>query len=158
LLAVLIVPLALAACDAGTGSRSTQQAERPSTAAAEPPSPTARSLVARHRPAISRALARDARCLARACSTPSGLQRRAKAIAGTVAPLDDALGRVPTAEAKRQRVPTSVVRHAARQLESCVLLSARKHGGRPTLEECRGPVAEFREAVAALREGILESA
>lgn len=158
MLAVLSVPVALVACDAGAGSRTTEQAERPATAPAALPSSNARVLVARHRPAIAGVLARDARCVARACSTPSGLQRRAEAIARTVAPLDDALGRVETAEAKRDRVPTSVVRHAARQLESCFLLSARKHSGRPRLDECLGPVAEFHEAVAGLREGIAENA
>jgi hypothetical protein len=156
--ALLNALVVLTACDTGDQRGVAERADAPSTASSKRPSPSAGALVARHRPAIAEALARDSRCVARACSTPSGLERRAAALAATVAPLDDALGNVATPRAKDERVATSVVRHAAQQLESCFLLSARKHGGTPTLEECRGPVAEFREAVVVLRERIARNA
>jgi hypothetical protein len=153
-LLALALLLAMAGCDAGDEG-SAVESRREATTTAVKRTPDAGDIVARHRPAIARALAREARCVARTCSTPAGLRRRAETLAATVAPLDDALGEVHSAEAKHERVATSVLRHAVRQLRSCFLLSARRHGGLSRLDECRGPEAEYHEAVALLRAGVV---
>jgi hypothetical protein len=112
---------------------------------------TAADVVDRHRDAIILALARDASCISPSCSSAAGLRRRANAVARVVAPLDDALAEIHSISAKGPRVAPSVLRHAARELISCLQLSAAKQGGAPELADCSGPVARFHAAVAYLR-------
>lgn len=145
---VAFVLAACVGCDLGR-----EEAVAPATTPAVSPVVRSDSVVARYRPAIVRVLAEDDACRAAACSTPEGLRRRADAIAAVVAPLDAALVRAPLGrdDEKRTRSATSPLLHAVQQLRTCFELSADKHGGTPTVDECRGPISDFHRAADLVR-------
>ena len=154
-LALLVsIAAVLAGAGCSLGDDAPQSAAPPAVPALRPPAAARGTVLDRHRPRILRALAADAACRTPACTTLPGFRRRAEALADSVGPLDEELAAVPTMEAKNARVATSVVRHAARQLQTCSQLSAAKHEGGATLAECRGPVADFRQAVEYLRASV----
>jgi hypothetical protein len=58
------------------------------------------------------------------------------------------------AELERVATATSSLRHAALELQSCFLLSARKHDGTPVVSECYAPAGRFREDLEYARNAL----
>jgi hypothetical protein len=140
-----VAVLGLAACDRGATDAppAPPKLEEPATTAA---GPSADEIVAAHRPHIARVFAADDDCVNADC-----FARRAAEVSAAVTPFDEELGESEAADAKVMRTTTSALLHASLELRSCVELSARKQDRVPQLDECRGPLQQFGEAMRRVR-------
>jgi hypothetical protein len=105
------------------------------------------TVVDHRRSEIVAAIQAALRCRNTECTQLEFLRRHTKAVGEAIAPLDDELRAAPESKAELERVATatSALRHSARELRSCLELSAGRHAGAAFVSDCYGPAGRYRE-------------